>query len=690
MSTSKRKTGDSEKSAVTNRMSSWISWQRALVLVIPLMIYGKTIRFDFADTDRLHITENQAVQQGIGGIGDLFLTAPAIGETYRPLTMMLFAVEQAIFGSSAKWAHGINLLLYLILLQVLLTLVNKLYSDKQSWFALAAMLLFTLHPAHADIVAHVDNRHELLSMLLGVIAWNRFLDTEKNRGVSQHLAIFLISVLSMLSGPNAFILLMMMPVSAWLIKGYTLSDLKPVFSALGGAMVFWGIMRYLVARDPEPADVILPLQNIMYSAEGVLQKTATALALLFQYFSLLVYPVDMSRDFSFAEMGVYGWNSVPPFITVALISALVLGAFKATKSRPDTGIALIFLLISLLPASQIFSLALSSIDKSLLFVSTLAFAWVLVSLVQLITEKMAARGKALERWFSIGGIIVLIACWNLSGKRVADWQDNLTLYKNGVAVSPKSAVMHYNLGYEFLERSAGQSDNLLKEDFLERSVAYMDTSLMIYPDNHKALYAKGVYYAAKADTASAISSYRKAIQVRASARASLNNLGVLYMGRMNYDSAYHYFNLSYQLKPDSNATSNLAKLFYTMGLQYSNLGEITAAIDNYKKCLTYEPRNMMALNNLATIYANRNEFAAAQQYLFEALKADPNDVMVLENLAVISYLDKNMGQAIEYANRALKVDPSLKRCIAVLVDSYRAIGDEATALKYKQQYDALQ
>jgi tetratricopeptide (TPR) repeat protein len=690
MSTSKRKTGDSDKNAVTNRKSSWISWQRALLVVIPLMIYGKTMRFDFADTDRLHITENQALQQGLGGIDDLFLTAPAIGETYRPLTMTLFAVEQAIFGSSAKWAHMISVLLYLILLQVLLTLVNKMYSGKQSWFALTAMLLFSLHPVHADIVAHVDNRHELLSMLLGVMAWNRFLDTEMNRGVVHYSVIFLISVLALLSGPGAIILLIMMPVSAWLVKGYTLSDLKPVFWALGGAMVLLGIMRYLVALDPEPADVILPLQNIMYSAEGILQKTATALALLFQYISLLAYPVTMSRDFSFADMGVAGWNSVTPFMTVALISALVLGAFKATKRRPEIGIALIFLVVSLLPASQIFLLTGSTVDKSLLFVPTLAFAWVLVSLVQLITEKLAARGKAVERWFSIGGLVVLLVLWNLTGIRVADWQDNLTLYKSGVAASPKSAVMHYNLGYEFLERSAGQSDNLLKEDFLERSVAYMDTSLIIYPENHKALYAKGVYYAAKADTASAISSYRKAIQLRASARASLNNLGVLYMGRMNYDSAYHYFNLSHQLKQDSNAVSNLAKLFYTMGLQYSNVGEITKAIDNYKKCLTYEPRNMMALNNLATIYANRNEFTAAQQYLFEALKANPNDVMVLENMAVISYLDKNMGQAIEYANRALKVDPSLKRCLAVLVDSYRAIGDEATAQKYKQQYDALQ
>jgi len=686
----RKQTEVSDKGSVRGNMSAWLSWQRVLLVVIPLVMYGKTIRFDFTDTDRIHITQNEAVQQGVLGIKDIFLTAPGEGDVYRPLTMTMFALEQTVFGSSAKWAHSMSILIYLILLQVLLTLVNTLYSGKNNWLPILVMLFFSMHPVHADIVSHIDYRHELLTMLLASVAWNRFLDSKSAGRTMHRVVIFVISLLAFLSGPNALLFLLVIPVSSWLIKGNTMAKIKVGTLAMLGAAIVWGILRYVLAREAEPTDAILPLQNILYSAQGLSQKVATGLGVFLQYIGLLVYPVGMPCDYSFAEMKVFGWNSAPPFASLVIILLMLFAVIRIKKTSGGMGFALVFILISLLPASQIFSFAESTIDKSLLFIPTLSFALLLGYSGIWLSERMTERGLAVQRWFSIGGILIFVAFWNLTGKRVADWQDNLTLYKSGVAASPKSAVMQYNLGYAFLEMSAAQSDNLVKEDFLERSRLHIDTSLTIFPENHKALYAKGVYYAAKADTANAISSYRKAIQIRASAKSSLNNLGVLYMGKMNYDSSFHYFNLSHQIKPDSNSTSNLAKLFYTVGLRYSGLGEITAAIDNYKKCLTYEPRNLMALNNLATIYANRNEFAAAQQYLLEALKASPNDAMVLENMAVISYLDQNMGQAIEYANRALKVDPSLKRCLAVLIDSYRAMGDEATALKYKQQYDALQ
>ncbi len=100
------------------------------LVALSLILYIYSVTFEYALDDMLYITANQFTKKGFGGIWDLLTQESLVGfwgmkkdllagGRYRPLTLIGYAIEQGLWGSSPQISHFINVILYAVLAVVL-------------------------------------------------------------------------------------------------------------------------------------------------------------------------------------------------------------------------------------------------------------------------------------------------------------------------------------------------------------------------------------------------------------------------------------------------------------------------------------------------------------------------------------------------------------------------------------------
>lgn len=109
--------------------------------------------------DKIFVVRNDRLLLSAAGLKWMFTTT-YLG-LYQPLSWLSSAVDKAIWGEQAFGFHLTNLLLHAFNAGLVLLLGRRLLKDERQ--ALAAALLFALHPLRAEAVAWVTGRKDLLA-----------------------------------------------------------------------------------------------------------------------------------------------------------------------------------------------------------------------------------------------------------------------------------------------------------------------------------------------------------------------------------------------------------------------------------------------------------------------------------------------------------------------------------------------
>jgi len=114
---------------LSSRTQTWI------IIIICAVFYVNTLANQFALDDVMVLTGNNSVKQGLGGIGDI-LTKDSFygyigsasnlsGGRWRPLSLIVFAVEYQFFNDNPAIYHLTNFLLYICCCLALLRLLKE-------------------------------------------------------------------------------------------------------------------------------------------------------------------------------------------------------------------------------------------------------------------------------------------------------------------------------------------------------------------------------------------------------------------------------------------------------------------------------------------------------------------------------------------------------------------------------------
>ena len=408
-------------------------------------------------------------------LGNPAVTSPSLSSFFkptqstnllRPVTFSSFALNWAFGNLHPMGYHLVNLLLHAGVTVLLYLVLRKLLENVPQADAICfvAAALFAVHPIHTEAVASIYGRSEELAAGFLFAGWLLHL---KDRLIPA-LLCFLLALLSKESAV-AFLPLV-------LAGDFACGKFKPAsrYGWLAGLTLLFVALLWKTQGGHLEKSIYSPLDNPLSSLPGPI-RIGNALRIAWKYIGLLVYPANLSYDYSYNAIRLYaGWKNL---LAAAAAAWAVLGLWfwaAWTGRKPWMLAGAIYLGGFAVTANIVVSTGPTIMAERLAYLPSAGFCLLLA----LLWGQIASR-KPTAAWALLA--ILLLALGARTVARNRDWKDNLTLFSQGVKAEPGSARVHRDLGEEYASR--GQ---------IEAASAEFQAALRIYPDYAEAAEGYGL------------------------------------------------------------------------------------------------------------------------------------------------------------------------------------------------------
>ncbi|HEX5041643.1 MAG TPA: tetratricopeptide repeat protein [Candidatus Polarisedimenticolaceae bacterium] len=408
-------------------------------------------------------------------LAEVLLSPDEVAPYYRPLTRLSFlVVDRTLFGLDPRASHALNVSLHAGCTLLLYLLALRLFRSVTP--ALLAALLLAVHPLHAEAVAFVTARNNLLALLFCLAAVLLFLG---GRIVLSGVATFL----ALCSKEQGAVALPMIAASALSLREAPRSWRRLVPQAL--ALAAYLALR-AVALHGAPR------------AEGLRADVGSALSGIASYLRLVVWPADLTI---FHPEPVPSWRDGIPWLALVGLMAWLL-----RRPSPASRFGALWLVCALLPLSGVVPVPSATVAERYVY-AVLPGLWIL--LADAGTRIPKKVGWALAA-------IVLTACAVRTVARTRDWKDDVSLARSAVAVDPRSGPARYNLGVAL--KDAGD---------LPGAEAQWRQALRLRPDDAETLTQLATAAAVRGDLMGAEELLRSALKIRPDLAMAARNLAVI-------------------------------------------------------------------------------------------------------------------------------------------------------------------
>lgn len=453
-------------------------WMMALLpAAFAMLLFVQTVRHPFFYDDLAYVERHPVVRAGEAS-PRVFLhpLSPVAPGLYRPVTVLSYVLDAKIGGMKPWIFHAGNILLHAIASLLVFFLARTLLQKDIP--ALAASLLFAVHPVHTEAVAWVSGRSELLAavfVLLSALFSVHFLSFSSDESFStlpalragiarkkRPIFLFGLSLMYFLALSSKEIaapfplILALLPL---VIPSSGGDDRKKKILALLFTCIALGI--YLLLRLSALGSLTVPLAHTRTAGLPTLDRLLLMLPVLAHYSILMVFPWGLRIE--------YDWSSFSWFITlgsallIAFVLALAYFFFRRGNRVAAFGIAWFFLF--LLPVANIIPIG-ELIAERFLYLPSVGFCIAIGALVASIARPgTAALGQKIV---VVSFMFVLVLFSFLTVRRNADWSDPERLWRSTLAFSPKAPHARENLTVLLLARGDFKEAGSLLAEELER------------------------------------------------------------------------------------------------------------------------------------------------------------------------------------------------------------------------------
>jgi len=352
------------------------------------------------------------------------------GQMYRPLPLATFAASWAVTHGQPVWFHSMNLLWHAGVAVIVTALVLRSTPPSPEGrggqgvrtAALAAGLVFAVHPVHVEAVANVVGLAELMAaagVCLAVYAAVIRQDVFLSAGAL---------VLGLLSKENAVVAPALI-VWAWIVG----LSLRPTRRTMITFAVSWVVIAgaYLAVRGV----VLHPYARLhaiapVFLDEGAFAGRLTAVAALGDVLRLLVFPLTLRVDYSPAERTVVRSLLDGRFLIglacLALWAGLLVIAWGRQRRLEAFGLG--WIAIAFLPVSNVlFSTGVLLAERTLYLPS-----------VGLALAAGAALARLPVQRLRIALVLIVAAGGVRSALRAPVWHDDFSVTQSILEDSPES------------------------------------------------------------------------------------------------------------------------------------------------------------------------------------------------------------------------------------------------------------
>lgn len=617
----------------------------ALLALVAFAVYANTLGHGFVLDDVAVITQNRFVQQGIGGIPEILSTYYWKGYwdsnagLYRPLSLVMFAVEHSLMPGSPFLHHLVQVLLYALCVYLLFGVLRRVLRGYTVWLPFAVILLFAVHPIHTEVVANIKSRDEILCFLFFLLTF-RVLLTRDMTHWKNKLAAAGLFLLCLLSKEAGLLYLPILAVYYRLVEPKPWRNLAAMLAPLAITATLWlAWHRYIIHGSPDPLITYTFHDNPLLACPDAASRVATGIGLLGRYLLKTVWPWPLSYDYSFNQLPCLGWTSPGVWLTLIATAGLLYAAWRYRRSHPVVSFGVFYFFIGMALASNIVTLIGTGFGERLLFSPVLGILLLLVYAAY-------AGAKQLQVQTARHGILVAVCLLALPAALVSVgrntvWKSDQTLFLHDAETATQSARAQYNKGVVLMEALPADLglqqpklpavvnafEEALRLDPLEKnahvnlavclyrlkrypeSIAHSQAALALDTADHVLYGNLADAYLMNGQADSAIAYYNRAIASGAVTENTYSFLGAAWFSKKQYKTAAEVFGQGLARSP------NNTEMWMNRGNALALDGQLSQAEQAFQQVLRLSPGNRKAYYYLSMVYRDMGKAGESQRYL---------------------------------------------------------------------------
>ncbi len=655
-----------------------------ILAIVSFALYFNSLQNGFVMDDVIMVKENTIVAKGFGGIMELLTTPHMRGyliipnDTYRPLSLVMFAMEYQFFGLNPMPYHFFNIVVFIGCVLMFFSFLNNFFDKKKIVVAFIGAFLFAIHPTHTEVVANIKSRDELLCFFFAFLSLNVFMKYMKEGKTGKLILGIVTMYLSYISKENVITFIGVIPVLFFLFKNEhrhraLFITAGTVLSTIAFIVVRAMILSKYNANETSQIEFI---DNALTKAPDLMTRLATSIQISGKYLWLLFIPNPLICNYSYNAIPYASLTNISVIATIIAYGTMIWYAItRLIKNNKDPlAFAILFYLATIALFNNMFILIGAEMGERFLFMASAgwcmagAFAidkWILKD------ETPSADILKSPKFLAIL-IPLLLIFGGITVARNSEWKDSVTLYRADLLKSPNDSRLNYYLGTALAEDLYAQEPDSNKKKAIDLEAKdHLRTALSIYPQFTEANAEMGRIFDRLHQYDSAELYDKRALALNPNHPIATNNLGSVYMATGKYQNAIAIFQKALQINP------NFVLAYFNMGRTYTQLKNYDSAIYNYKKMLELQPGYPAAIQEFGIAYFSMGKYDSAEVYFKKALTIDPNDANMINNLGAIYLNTKNYPQAIVQFTRSLSLNPNY-------VNAYSNLG---RAYFFNKQYD---
>jgi protein O-mannosyl-transferase len=683
-------------------------WAGVLFL-LALTIYSPAMRGEFLWDDDRHVSQNANLRSvnGLTNIWTKFGHLEGGTPQYYPLTHTTYWIEYQLFGKGAG-ARTLNPLVFHvtnILLHagaaVLLWFILRRLRVPGAWLAAA---VFAVHPVHAESVAWISERKNVLSaafMFGSILAYLAFEhvggrggangrrpgepEEPRDWGGTYSLALGLF-IAALLSKTVACSMPAVVALILWWKRGRLgARELLPLvpFFVVGIAMAAVTSIieqRYVIGEHHKFGDWEL----------SAVQRVLIAGRAIWFYVMKLLVPLELT--FTYPRWDVSPAHVWQWLFVIAVIGATVaLWAMRHRAGRAPIVAWLIYVgvLVPALGFFDVYPMRYSFVADHFQYHASPALIALIVGGIAAAFQRISRRSEATAVVGDVAeqsptpyvaSAVVLMVLGVLTWFQAGNYADAATLYRDTVAKNPNAWMAHHNLGVELTDIAEAYSkigDDAAKEnakDLLNESVFHLSEAVRLRPTHDTAVLHWGRALLAQGKEREAMAKFEQALALNPDSIEAMSNRAYMLERFGKKEEAIEAYRQAL-VKCESGPVAQHAKcgeIARFLGRALEGVGRTEEAFAAYTRAVTLSPRNVAARYSLGTLMALRvpdaktpeerrkRQIEAADQYL-EIIRQDPEHQDARISLAVLLVEVGNLQRAQAELIGAARLNPNSPR-----------------------------
>ncbi len=592
--------------------------------VLTYWSYAPVLKNKFTNwDDPNYVTESPFINLIEKGDYKSYFTENHMGN-YHPFSLISLSLDYQSDKYNPLPYHRTNLILHILNSCLVFLLIYRLIGN--SYTAFFTALLFGVHPIHAESVAWIAERKDVLFTFFFLISLWLYAGFAREKNYVFYGLSMVFFIFSLLSKGMAVSLAPTLVLVDY-FYGRNVKSIKVVlekipFFLLALLLGIVAVYAQSLGPDTEGIPDYNLFKRLVFAGYGASQYI---LKLLWPYDLVAFYPypeAEIPYSYYFAALAVIG-----------LFTWLVI-FFRTNKIIL---FSVIFFLLNIVLVLQILPVGKALMADRYAYLPSIGFFLLLVFSIERIMSFQ--KGYVLT-----GGILsfYILALGVYNYKHVQVWKDSFSLWNYAIDHIP-SDVAFNNRGVEF--NKTGEYKQAI-EDF--------NKALELNPAHKEAYNNLGVALANLGRNKEAIVAYNNALKIQPTYLNALYNRGNAYAKLNEADIALKDYDLVLKLEP------KYLSVYNNRGLVLKSLGRLKDALNDFDKAILLDPANADAYSNRSLVKYALNDIKGAMEDNQKAISINPNVTASYLNSGIAKCRVNDFKGALEDFNKAIAINPSDK------------------------------